>query len=491
MLEVSGALDQGSMKDGSRPSVDHFMNAETPSPLTRAILGRVVSMILALIATAFTVQAESRPHLIIYLGDDHGIDFVGCYGNPAVKTPNLDKLATEGCRFTGVFAASPTCSPSRAVLWTGLHSARNGTMGNHTDCKPDLSTLPHHLKKLGYRVVAANKTDVRPASIFPWEVLKATLPKNPAHARKYRAEGLDTAAVDRFLEEHTRTQPNTPLCLILGDNNPHVTWEPNRDFDPAALPLPPFLVDTPKTRTALANYFQDIATLDQRVGDVMKSLAKHGLAEKSLFIYTADQGPEWPHCKWTCYDTGLHVPFIARWPGKIQPGSTSQALISFVDVTPTLVDLAGGPALPQLDGRSFKEVLMGKATKHRHEIFASHTGDGEMNRCPQRGVRDARYKFILNLHPERKWTTHFTLVDGIPYSHRDVYSSWLDKAAKDEATAKFISLIENHPAEELYDVQADPYELNNLAADPQHQRVLSAMRDKLHVWRDAVGDRSL
>ena len=322
----------------------------------------VVLLGLTLLTGNWTAAvAESRPNVIIYLGDDHGIDFLGCYGNPAVKTPNLDTLATEGCRFDGVFAASPTCSPSRAVLWTGLHSARTGTMGHHTDCKPDLTTLPHHLKKLGYRVVAANKTDVRPESVFPWEVLKATLPKNPDHPRKYRAEGLDTAAVDRFLEDHTRTRPDMPLCLILGDNNPHVTWEPNRDFDPAKLPLPPFLVDTPKTRAALANYFQDIATLDQRVGEVMNSLAKHGLAEHSLFIYTADQGPEWPHCKWTCYDTGLHVPFIARWPGKIEPGSTSEALISFIDITPTLVDLAGGPALPQLDGRSFKQALLGKA----------------------------------------------------------------------------------------------------------------------------------
>jgi arylsulfatase A-like enzyme len=361
-------------------------------------------------------------------------------------------------------------------------------MGNHTDCKPDIKSLPFFLQKLGYRVVAANKTDVRPASVFPWEVLKATLPANPEHKRKYRAEGLDTKAVDEFLEAHARTQPDTPLCLLLGDNSPHVTWEPNKEFDPAALPIPTIMVDTPKTRTALANYFQDIATMDRRVGEVLASLAKHGLAEHTLFIYTADQGPEWPHCKWTCYDTGLRVPFIARWPGKIVPGRVSDALISFVDLTPTFVDVAGGQALPSLDGRSFKEVLVGKATKHQKEIFASHTGDGQMNQSPQRCVRDARYKFILNLNPERKWTTHFTLVDGIPNSHRDVYAAWLEKAKTDASAAKLIDIIEQHPVEELYDTQTDPFELHNLAAEPAMQRVLKAMREKLHVWRDSVGD---
>lgn len=432
--------------------------------------------------------AEVRPNIVVYLGDDHGVDFVGCYGNTVVRTPNLDKLAAEGARFTRVFAGSPTCSPSRAILWTGLHSARNGTMGNHTDCRPDIKSLATYLQPLGYRVVLANKADVRPASVFNWETLKATLPKKPEYARKYRAEGLDTEAVDQFLAEHVKQQPKTPLCLILGDNNPHVTWEPNREFDPAVLPIPPFMVDTPKTRLALANYYQDIATLDQRVGQVLDSITRHGLAERTLFIYTADQGAEWPHCKWTCYDTGLRVPFLARWPGHIAPGLVQEAMISLVDVTPTFVDIAGGPAVPSLDGRSFKQVLLGKATKHRQEIFASHTGDGKMNQSPQRCVRDGRYKFILNLRPEVKWTTHFTLVEGLANSHREVYATWLDKAKTDTATATLIDRIENHPAEELYDVEADPYELTNLAGIPAQDRVLKAMREKLRIWRDAVGD---
>ena len=431
---------------------------------------------------------EVRPNIVVYLGDDHGVDFAGCYGNQVVRTPNLDRLSVEGGRFTRVFAGSPTCSPSRAILWTGLHSARNGTMGNHTDCRADIRSLAHYLQPLGYRVVVANKADVRPASVFPWETLKAALPPNPAHPRKYRAEGLDTAVVDQFLAEHVKQKAQAPLCLILGDNSPHVTWEPNRDFDPSALPVPPFMADTPKTRQALACYYQDIASMDRRVGDVLASLDRHGLSERTLFIYTADQGPEWPHCKWTCYDTGLRVPFLARWPKHIAPGLVSDAMISLVDVTPTFVDIAGGPGIPTLDGRSFKQVLLGKATKHRQEIFASHTGDGKMNQCPQRCIRDGRFKFILNLRPDLKWTSHFTLVEGLVNSHRDVYATWLEKARTDATTATLVDRIENHPAEELYDVLADPYEMNNLAGQPEHARVLAAMREKLRIWRDTVGD---
>ncbi|HEY2573113.1 MAG TPA: sulfatase, partial [Verrucomicrobiaceae bacterium] len=344
--------------------------------------------------------SASKPNIVIFLSDDHGVDFVGCYGNKSVHTPNMDALAGEGMRFTRAFAASPTCSPSRAVIFTGLYSKRNGTMGNHTDCRPGIQSLPTYLKALGYRVVAADKTDVRPQSVFDWEVLPATLPKNPAVNRRYRSEGLDTTKVEEFLASHVTQQPDKPLCLLIGDNAPHVVWEPNRDFDPASLPLPPIIVDTPKTRTALANYYQDISTCDRHLGDVLASLKKHGLEKNTLFIYTSDQGPEWPHCKWTCYDTGLRVPFIVRWPGVVKSGATTNALISFTDLTPLLVDVAGGPPLAGLDGRSFKEVLGGKSDKHDDFIFASHTGDGTMNVFPQRCVRDERWKLILNLKPE-------------------------------------------------------------------------------------------
>ena len=432
-----------------------------------------------------------RPNIVMFISDDHGTDFVGCYGNEVIRTPNIDALAKQGTRFDMMFAASPTCAPSRSVLYTGLYPARNGAMGNHTSCRPGVKSLPTYLKALGYRVVLANKTHVRPRKVFDFEYVKATLPRDPKQPRRYRAEGLDTKVVDRLLASHARQHADQPLCLILGENSPHVTWERNKTYDRHKLPIPPYMVDTPKTRAGLANYYQDITTMDKRVGEVMASLKAHGYEDKTLFIYTSDQGPEWPHCKWTVYDTGLRVPFIARWPGKIKPGGVCGAMISFVDMTPTFIDVAGGKAPEGLDGRSFKDVLLGKAETFRQRIFATHTGDGTMNVFPQRGVRDRRYKYVLNLRPKNTWTTHFTKVKGIADSHADVWDTWVAKAKTDPKAAKLVDVIQHHPAEELYDTRADPYELNNIADKPEMKETLDKMRAGLKEWMASQGDKGV
>lgn len=448
---------------------------------------RLVALLLLAPLTLWSAQ-KARPNIVFYLSDDLGVDFVGCYGNHAIHTPHIDSVARQGMKFTRMFAASPTCSPSRASIYSGLYPSRNGLMGNHTNSRADLKSLPHYLGELGYRVVLANKSDVRPPSSYPFEILKATLPRNPNFPRRYRAEGLDARAVDAFLASHAKEHPDQPLCLVLGDNNPHVLWEKNKTYNPARLPIPPFMVDTSKTRTALANYYQDITTLDNRVGEVLASLKRYGFEDNTLFIFTTDQGPEWPHCKWTVYDTGLRVPFLARWPGHIKPGTTTHAMASFVDILPTFQELAGGKPIPDLDGRSFVKVLLKDEKHFRDYIYASHTGDGTMNMCPQRGIRDERYKLVLNLHPERKWTTHFTKVTGIPDSHADVYSTWTEKAKVDPMVAQLVNIIEQHPRWELYDTKSDPYELTNLLGLGAQNKRFKKMRTQLLDWMKAQGD---
>jgi N-sulfoglucosamine sulfohydrolase len=459
----------------------------------------VCSMVLAAcVAMMCTLPAEranaapngnpSRPHIVLFVSDDHGAECVGCSGTTVIRTPHLDALAQQSMRFTKAFAASPTCSPSRAAMYTGLFPAHNGTMGNHTDCKPTIHALPGYLKAFGYRVVLGNKGDVRPPKVFNFENLNATLPKNPNQLRIYRAEGLDTAAVDKFLASHAKEHPDQPLCLIVGDSCPHVVWEQNKIYDPSQLPIPPNMVDTPTTRAGLANYYQDITTMDRHVGDVLASLKKYGYEQNTLFVYTTDQGPEWPHCKWTLYDTGLRVPLIARWPGKIAAGSVCDALLSLIDMTPTFVDVGGGQPPADIDGRSFLPVLLGKAKTFRETVYATHTGDKDMNMFPQRCVRDERYKYILNLNPERTWTTHFTKVPGIPNSHKGIWDTWVEKAATDPNAAKLMNILEHHPAEELYDTQSDPYELSNLAGKPELKPVLEKLRHDLQQWRTAQGE---
>jgi arylsulfatase A-like enzyme len=217
---------------------------------------------------------------------------------------------------------------------------------------------------------------------------------------------------------------------------------------------------------------------------------KHGLAQDTVFIFTSDQGAEFPRSKWTCYDAGLRVPFIARWPGHITPGENG-ALLSLVDVTPTLVEIAGGTAPADLDGRSFKRVLLEGAQSHRDFIFASHTGDGTMNEYPIRAVRDSRFKLILNLNPEREWTTHFTKVKLDPpfeNTHKEVWDTWIEKAQGDEVTARLLQMIRFHPKEELYDTEADPWEMENLAGKPETKATLERLRAELQKERVRMGE---
>lgn len=438
--------------------------------------------------SVFSLQSK-RPNIVMFISDDHGIDFLGCYGNEDVQTPNIDALTKEGVLFTNMFAASPTCAPSRSVLWTGLYPAHNGCMRNHSACRADITALPTYLRQLGYRVVLANKYHAKPREeVFNFEYIEAKLPRNPKNRRKYRREGLNTKDINEFLARHAQTQPDTPLCLILADSSPHVTWEPNKIYDPEKLRLSPFIVDTPLTREAMANYYQDITTMDKRVGEARAMLEKHGFAENTLFVYTSDQGSEWPHSKWTLYDAGIRVPFIAVWPGRIKPDSVCDAMISFVDITPTFIDIAGGKQPGGLDGESFLGVLLDKAKFFRSYVYATHTADGKMNDFPQRCVRDARYKYILNLHPERAWTTHWTKVAGIPQSHKQVWDTWVEKAKSDPKAAKIVDMNEKHPREELYDTKTDPHELNNLADSPELRSVLVRMRRNLRKWLAAQGE---
>lgn len=429
-----------------------------------------------------------QPNIVIYLSDDHGWEYLGSYGNSDIQTPNLDCLADEGIRFTHAFTPTPTCAPSRSTLYTGLYPSRHGAMGNHTECLPTIETLPKLLRELGYRVAIAGKTHVKPAELFGFEYIGGFLPKREEHYRKYRAEGLDTAPVEKLLSSHRLENPNQPICLILGDSNPHVTWEPNKIYNPEALSLPPYIADTPIARKALANYYQDITTMDSRIGDVDKMLKKYGYTDNTLFIYTTDHGSEWPHCKWTLYDTGIRLPFIARWPGEIPAATATDAMISHVDLLPTLIDIAGGEPSQQMDGRSYKNVLYGQQQTFRDKIYGTHTRDGNMNVFPQRCVRDSQYKYLLNLNPENRWTTHFTEVEGIPESHAEVWNSWVEKAKSDPKTAELVYRTQHHPVEELYDTNADPYEFNNLAFKETSHDILENMRADVQEWMQSQGD---
>jgi arylsulfatase A-like enzyme len=225
--------------------------------------------------------------------------------------------------------------------------------------------------------------------------------------------------------------------------------------------------------------------MDAELGNAFDA-ANEVLGRNTFFITTADNGAQWPFAKWTCYEAGVRTPMIAVWPGKIEPGKRTNAMVSWVDILPTLVDVAGGAPPVGIDGLSFGAVLRGEKREHRDRIFTTHSGDGRMNVYPTRSVRMQDWKYIRNLHPEYYFTTHVDLaapVDGSSY-----FKSWVMKAASDPAAAAVVKRYHERPAEELFDLSVDPSELNNVAADPKHAARLAAMRAEVDAWMKASGD---
>jgi arylsulfatase A-like enzyme len=323
------------------------------------------------------------------------------------------------------------------------------------------------------------------ASVFPFEIIKSSeVPEPGFESRPALRLDLNTAPVDRWLAGANKGKP---FFLIVADHSPHVVWPDKAEYKPEEVDIPPNHIDTPDTRQARARYYTDITKMDRNVGQVLASLDKNGLAENTVFIFTSDQGAQWPFAKWTVYDAGIRVPLLVRWPGAIKPGSATDALVSPADVVPTFVEAVGGNVPEGLDGKSFLKVWHGQAQSHREYIFATHTGDGEWNRNPARCIRTGRYKLILNLAPGITYTTHIDLAkdhDG----GREYWPSWEQRAKTDRRAAAALDRYRNHPKEEFYDLAADPYEINNLIGDQKYADIIADLRARLADWRKQQGD---
>ena len=262
-------------------------------------------------------------------------------------------------------------------------------------------------------------------------------------------------------------------------------WPEKSDYDAEKAGLPPTFIDTPDTRKTRANYFQAVTNADDNLGDVREA-ALNALGKETIFIFTSDHGAQWPFGKWNLYDSGIRVPFVVVWPGVTKAGTKTDAMISWIDILPTLVEMAGGETPNNIDGKSIVPVIRGQKDTHRHRIFTTHAADGDKNIYPSRSVRTQDFKYILNLHPEFKYTTHidiFPVRPGIDY-----WNSWEAAAKEDAKAAAILKRYHQRPGEELYDLRNDPYEQHNLAGDPAHANRLKAMRADLEKWMQEKGD---
>lgn len=444
--------------------------------------------------SGFIVNAQSKKvgrkspqqwNIVVFIADDLGVKDIEPYGNKVVRTPNLSRLAGESLLFRQAFASSPTCAPSRSSILTGLMPYRHGGHGNHAAVREQTRSIVHYMQPLNYRVAIAGKLHVGPEEAFPLERVEGTnLPEPGFEKNPGLHYDLEMGPVDKWLAAQTGKQP---FCLFVADHSPHVIWPEKPEYDPAQVDIPAKHIDTRETRVARSRYYTDISKMDRNLGLLLQSLERHGLSENTIVLFTADQGPQWPFAKWSLYDDGVQVPLLVRWPGVVKKGTSTDALVSLTDLVPTFVELAGGKAPEEIDGRSFLPVLKGGRDQHREEVFATHTGDGMMNRSPARMLRNQRFKYILNIAPDIKYTTHMdraTDHDG----GREYWPSWLQASFTDPGAANILWRYHNRPPEELYDLEKDPHETRNLAADPAYAKELNEFRTKMAEWRRTQGD---
>lgn len=435
------------------------------------------TMLLLNSANGHHSKAAEPPNIVVFISDDHGYLDSSLAGTAEFRTPNFERLAAAGMTLSHAFAASPTCAPSRAALLTGLMPNRNGSMLNHQPPRSELKKLPVYLRDLGYEVAAFGKV---------------------AHYKQGKDYGFDQVVLDGFHQDKCVTEAvdflnersiEKPLCLFVGTNWPHVPW-PKRetDRDLSKLQLPPTFVDTPLTRRWRMRYVEAVEQFDRELGQVYDAAYKR-LGQNTLFIHFSDQGAQWPFAKWNLYDAGTRVNFVAVWPGVIAPRSRSDAMVSLVDVLPTLVEIGGGSPTSNIDGRSFAGVLTGRQSEHRDRIFTTHSGDGRMNEYPMRSVRTRDWKYIRNLRPETEFTTHINKANSV--DGRSYWLSWVERAKNDAVAGAIVERYRRRPAEELYDLKQDPFEQHNLADEPRHAAELAKLQGEVDRWMHEQGDDGL
>lgn len=423
-------------------------------------------------------------NILLLISDDQGLD-LGCYGT-RVRTPRIDGLAGQGTRFTHSFAAVSSCSPSRAVIHTGLYGHQNGMYGlqhdvHHQSLLDGIETLPSLLRRAGYATALVGKKHVGPDKAFPFE---AELVPERSGIRDVREMAVAAASFIRSTNDR-------PFFVTVAYSDPHRAatdygndkrWPGVKPvtYDPAKVHIPSHLPDLPAVRQDLAEYYESLSRLDTGVGMLLDLLAESGRADDTLVIFLSDNGRPFPGAKTNFYAPGLHLPLIVRAPGSV--ASVNDAMVSWTDIAPTVLDWAGvAPPPYKLSGTSLLPILGKPGDPARDAVFASHEFHEINQYYPMRAIRTHTHSYILNLaHP-----LDYPIAGDVAGS-----PSWkaisADPAIRLGKRSQAAYL--KRPAEELYDLTHDPEELVNLAADPDHAAVRDTLRARLLEMRKATRD---
>ena len=456
---------------------------------------RFLTPLLFLVAGVFhAVRAEQQPNLILIIADDLAWDDSGVYGNPNVSTPNIDRLAREGMRFDRAFLTASSCSPSRCSIITGRYPHNTDAEELHWPLPADQVTFVEKLRAAGYWTAAAGKWHLGDAARARFDVVRETdtsgfqLPTGDAAKAGKFVETMEGEAQSGCTEwvPLLRDRPRErPFFLWLAALDPHRPYHDNivpEPTDPATVRVAPYHLDTPEVRRDYALYYDEIKRLDKYVGHVMAELEAQGVANDTLVLFLSDNGRPFPRDKTTIYDSGIRTPFILRWPDKVEAGSVSKSLVSAIDIAPTFLELAGikKPGTT-FQGTSFLQILSNPDATIRDFVFAEQNWhDYEAH---ARAARSGSFKYIRTYYTDLPLTPS---ADGV---RSPTYQSMIALHGQGMLTpAQSVYFVNPRPAEELYDCANDPHELHNLAAEPEHAKVLATHRAALDKWEYDTGD---
>jgi len=441
-------------------------------------------------------MANERPNIILMVADDHGLD-IGKYGNTAIKTPNLDALADDGVIFTNAFCTTASCAASRSVILTGLYNHANGTYGHthgchHFACFDNVITLPALLNKAGYRTARVGKRHYAPESIYSFK------------------EGLPEGKFGRndvLMSESCRDiiKGEDPFFLYWCSHNPHRSgnrlddrpYKPDRFGNPdISFPnddetiykeddviIPSYLPDMPETRSEFAQYCQSVSRLDRGIGQLIQILEDEGKYDNTVIIYISDNGPAFPSAKTTLYEPGMKLPCIIRTPYLQERGKKCDGLVTWADLTPTILDFAEAYDSPDaFHGRSFKGIIDQESPLDwRDEIFVAHTFHEITNYYPMRVIRTKKYKFIWNI--------------AYPLTYSSAADLWVSaswQGAIDRNLGKYgkrdIQAYLHRPKFELYDLESDPDEIQNLSDSKEYASIIAGFCDKIKRFQEETND---
>lgn len=432
------------------------------------------SVIGTFVLLTICVGAASGPNILWLTSEDNGVEWVGCYGNPHAETPHLDALAADGFRYTRCYANAPVCAPSRSTWITGMLAISNGTfpMRSRYPIPHDrIAYYPDLLRAAGVYTGNDRKTDYNiggrddsacwdQAGSVDWSALKARQP---------------FFQVINFTESHeSKAQGET-------DRTQH---------SPEAVSLPPYHPDLSPVRRTYAKYHDAVRRMDERVGEVLTRLEAEGLAEDTIVVYTSDHGGVLPRSKRFLFKSGLHCPLIIRIPDRYRElwpdpdrGSTVDRLVSFLDMPKTWVSLAGAPVPETMQGR----IFLGPETEPEPAYHFAFRGRMDERIDNARALIDGRYLYIRNYMPHVPWMQHLDYLWKM-----EATQAWADHVAAGRATAVQGRYFEPKAVlEELYDLESDPANINNLAGDPDFQNTLQRFRQALRTLQLAFTDTGL